>query len=43
MPTEQMVMEWAINDTPKPTRKIYAKLPSFDEFVHDFIGIWPRR
>ena len=18
-------------------------LPSFDEFVHDFIGIWPRR
>lgn len=25
MPTEQMVMEWAIDDTPKPTRKIYAK------------------
>ena len=25
MPTEQLVMEWAIDDTPKPTRTIYAK------------------
>jgi len=36
--------ECATNIEGAMTEEGYPKyLPSFDEFVHDFIGIWPRR